>query len=179
MLRFGTVFLLLAPGLWAANQAPAARAVNPVAVDGQLDEDEWEGATRVENFIQFEPTSGAPALQKTEVYVLYDDAYVYFGFRCYDSEPSQITAQLNRRDSDLLSDDAVLVVLDTFHDTRSGYYFATNLLGTQLDGRVTDNGRVVEDAWDTTWLSAAARFAEGWTAEMAIPLMNIDRKSVV
>ena len=147
--------------------------MNPVAVDGQLVEDEWEGATRVENFIQFEPTSGAPALQKTEVYVLYDDAYVYFGFRCYDSEPSQITAQLNRRDSDLLNDDAVLVVLDTFHDTRSGYYFATNLLGTQLDGRVTDNGRVVEDAWDTTWLSAAARFDEGWTAEMAIPLMNL------
>ncbi len=78
MLRFGAVFLLLAPGLWAANQAPAARAVNPVAVDGQLDEDEWEGATRVENFIQFEPTGGAPALQKTEVYLLYDDAYVYF-----------------------------------------------------------------------------------------------------
>ena len=118
MFRFGTVFLLLAPGLWAENQAPAACARGPVVIDGQLDEDEWDGATRVENFIQFEPTSGAPALQKTEVFVLYDDAYVYFGFRCYDSEPSQITAQLNRRDSDLLSDDAVLVVLDTFHDSR-------------------------------------------------------------
>jgi len=158
---------------WAANELEAKRAEAPVVVDGQLEEDEWAGATRIDDFMQFEPTVGAPALQKTEAYMLYDDAYVYFGFRCFDSEPSQITAQLNRRDSDLLTDDAVIVVLDTFHDSRSAYYFATNLLSTQLDGRVNDNGRVVENAWDATWLSAAARFEEGWTAEMAIPLMHL------
>lgn len=123
--------------------------------------------------MQFEPTVGAPALQKTEAYMLYDDTHVYFGFRCFDSEPSQIVAQLNRRDSDLLRDDAVIVVLDTFHDSRSAYYFATNLLSTQLDGRINDNGRVVENAWDATWFSAAARFDQGWTAEMAIPLMYL------
>ncbi len=62
---------------------------------------------------------GAPALQKTEAYMLYDDAYVYFGFRCFDSEPSQITAQLNRRDSDLLTDDAVIKSCWTRSTTRA------------------------------------------------------------
>jgi hypothetical protein len=64
-----------------------------------------------------------------------------------------------------------MVVVDTFHDGRTAYFFATNLLGTQQDGRVADNGRVVEDNWDATWYSASARFDGGWSAEIAIPLV--------
>jgi len=173
-----TLFALLvastsASGLWAASEAPATRTAAPIVVDGRLGEEEWAGATRVGEFTQFEPRRGLPAREKTEVYVLYDDAYVYFGFRCHDSQPRNITAQLNQRDADLLTDDAVLVVLDTFHDSRSAYYFATNLLGTQLDGRITDNGRVVDNNWDATWGSAAERFEGGWTAELAIPLVHL------
>ena len=138
-----------------------------------IDEDEWVGAARAGEFLQYEPRSGEPARERTEVFILYDDTYVYFGFRCFDSQPSRITAQLNRRDSDLFEDDAVIVVVDTFHDSRTAYYFGTNLLGTQSDGRVADNGRVVEGNWDATWLSASARFEEGWTAEMAIPLVYL------
>jgi hypothetical protein len=167
-------FAVVAPSTArASSELRAARAETPIQVDGELDEAEWAGAARIDRFMQFEPQSGEPAQEKTEVFVLYDDTHVYFGFRCHDSEPSSITAQLNRRDSDLLRDDAVLVVLDTFHDLRSAYFFATNLLGTQLDGRVTDNGRVVERAWDATWLSAAERFEGGWTAEMAIPFVYL------
>jgi hypothetical protein len=121
--------------------------------------------------VQFEPYRGEPAIQKTEAYVLYDDEHVYFGFVCHESEPSSIAAQLTRRDSDLAMDDSVMVAVDTFHDGRTAYFFATNLLGTQQDGRVADNGRVVEDNWDATWYSASARFDGGWSAEIAIPLV--------
>jgi hypothetical protein len=76
----------------AAGALEANRTDVPVVVDGQLDADEWAGATRIDDFMQFEPTVGAPALQKTEAYTLYD--------------------------------------------SRSAYYFATNLLNTQLDGRL-------------------------------------------
>lgn len=70
----------------------AVRATAPVQVDGKLDEAEWKGAARVEEFIQFEPYLGEPAQEKTEAFFLYDDTYIYFGFRCYDSEPSRIAA---------------------------------------------------------------------------------------
>src|SRR3990172_10301516 len=94
---------------------------------------------------KFEPFRGEPAQEKTETYVLYDDEHVYFGFVCHDSDPSRIAAQLTRRDSDLSTDDSVMVILDTFHDGRSAYFFATNLLGTQQDGPVTHNSNVVHD----------------------------------
>jgi hypothetical protein len=155
----------------AAAELPAARARGKIVVDGILSEGEWDGASRASGFTQLEPFRGEPALEKTEARVAYDDELVYFAFVCLDSEPSRIAAQLTRRDSDLSMDDSVTVVLDTFHDGRSAYFFSTNLLGTQQDGRVTDNGRVVDDNWDATWYSAAARFDGGWSAEIAVPLV--------
>ena len=157
--------------------AEAVRAIGPISLDGQLDTEEWMGAAHLGAFVQFEPHRGEAAEVQTEVYILYDDLYVYFRFRCFDPEPSQIAAQLTQRDSDLLTDDAVLVVIDTFADRRSAYYFSTNLLGTQADGRITDNGRVVENTWDAAWRSAAARSDEGWSAEIAIPLAALRFRS--
>lgn len=107
-IRLGPFFLLfaLAPILSAAPIAQAVRTARPVVVDGVLQPDEWKDAARLGSFIQFEPRRGEPAQEKTEALVLYDARYIYFGFRCLDSQPSQITAQLNRRDSELLNDDA-------------------------------------------------------------------------
>jgi hypothetical protein len=104
---------------------------------------------------------------------MYDDKYLYFGFKCFDSEPGRIAAQLTERDSDLMSDDAVVVVLDTFHDRRSAYYFMTNALGTQTDGRIGENGKVVDNTWDAPWSSTALRTETGWTAELAIPFASL------
>jgi hypothetical protein len=99
---------------------------------------------------------------------MYDDSHVYIAFRAFDSSPP--TAQLTRRDADLLNDDAFVVVLDTHYDRRSAYYFLTNALGTQTDGRIADDGRTIDDTWDASWLSAAERNELGWTVEIAIPL---------
>ncbi|HLE68277.1 MAG TPA: DUF5916 domain-containing protein, partial [Vicinamibacteria bacterium] len=168
-----TLLLLAMAAPVAAAELPAARAPGKIVIDGTLGGDEWKGASLASGFTQFEPFRGEPAQEKTETYVLYDDEHVYFGFVCHDSDPSRIAAQLTRRDSDLSTDDSVMVILDTFHDGRSAYFFATNLLGTQQDGRVTDNGRVVEDNWDATWYSAAARIDGGWSAEIAVPLVSL------
>jgi hypothetical protein len=173
MMYLKTLLLLAMAAPLAASELPAARAPGKIVVDGTLGGDEWKGASLASGFTQFEPFRGEPAQEKTETYVLYDDEHVYFGFVCHDSDPSRIAAQLTRRDSDLSTDDSVMVILDTFHDGRSAYFFATNLLGTQQDGRVTDNGRVVEDNWDATWYSAAARVDGGWSAEIAVPLVSL------
>lgn len=165
--------ILFCSHVQAQFQVQAVRANGAVQIDGVPHPEEWKGAPLLDQFVQFEPHRGEAAREKTEAYVLYDDLYVYFGFRCYDSEPSRITGQLNRRDSDLLSDDAVLVILDTFHDLRSSYFFITNPLATQMDGRVSENGKVVETTWDASWRSAAARFDGGWTAEIAVPLSTL------
>ena len=166
-----TAFLFFASLLQAAgHSALAVRATQPPIIDGIIYKEEWAGVTRLENFIQLEPEQGKPATQRTVAYFAYDDSYVYIAVHSYDTEPEKITARLNRRDDNLSRDDSVTVFLDTFHDRRTCYFFSTNPLGTQTDGRIKDDGRVRDRSWDAEWLVAAQTDSDGWTAEFAIPL---------
>jgi hypothetical protein len=149
----------------------AVKATRPPTIDGNVGPDEWQGALAVAGFIQYEPQRGERSPSQTEALVLYDAGHLYVAFRAWDAEP--ITAQLTQRDADLLRDDAVVLVLDSTNDRRSGYYFITNALGTQADGRISDDGRSVEATWDAPWESAAMRTDYGWSAEFSIPLSSI------
>ncbi len=164
---------LLFAGCLAA--VPAEKTLRPlkvkqkISLDGKLSEPEWAQAEAAGDFLQFEPQKGEAAPFKTEVRVLYSETHLYFGVRCMDPEPEKITARLTKRDSDLMTDDAIGIGLDTFLDRRSAYYFFTNLLGTQMDGRLSDNGRTTDSTWDGEWQCAAAVTPSGWHVEIAIP----------
>jgi uncharacterized protein DUF5916/cellulose/xylan binding protein with CBM9 domain len=155
----------------ASPAIEAVKAMKPPVIDGAVGEDEWHAAMPVAGFIQFEPQRGERSPSRTEALVLYDAGHLYVAFRAWDAEP--ITAQLTQRDADLLRDDAVVVVIDSTNDRRSGYYFITNALGTQADGRISEDGRSVEATWDAEWQSAAMRTEYGWSAEFSIPLSSI------
>jgi hypothetical protein len=120
----------------------AVQVAKPPLIDGVVAENEWQGAALASSFIQFEPRRGEPSPIRTESLVLYDVGHLYVAFRAWDSEP--VTAQLTQRDAELLRDDAVVLVVDTTNDRRSAYYFITNALGTQADGRIADDGRTTE-----------------------------------
>lgn len=155
------------------REATAVKIDEPVQVDGALNEDAWSKAPVLSDFIQFEPERGAPATVRTLVRILYDDTAVYVGFENTDPEPDRIAARISKRDSDLREDDAVAVCLDTYADRRSCYWFMTNLLGAQYDGRYTDNGLTTDITWDGVWESAARKTERGWTAEIAIELSSL------
>ncbi len=167
------LFSLALSGQWQSKEIYAKKAESIIKVDGFLDEAAWQEAPGVGDFIQLQPEKGMPASERTIVKVLFDDGHVYFGFWCYDSEPQKIAARMAKRDDDIRSDDSVYVLLDTFHDRRSCYYVSTNLLGTQWDGRITDNGRTFDSTWDGIWKAAAKKTDFGWTAEFAVELGSI------
>ena len=149
----------------------AVRATASPAIDGVIEEAEWEGAAVAGDFMQFQPRVGQPSAVVSQALVMYDSTRLYVAFRLFDSEPP--AAQLTRRDAELMGDDAVVLLLDSFNDNRTGFFFMTNLLGTQADGQITNDGRTVDATWDGTWESAAQRTDFGWTAEIAIPYTSI------
>jgi hypothetical protein len=172
-LRVPALLFLLAPSFAAgqsAREATALKIDEPIRIDGVLDEAAWARAPALTDFIQFQPDRGAPASVRTVVRILYDDRAVYIGFENFDPEPDRIAARLSKRDSDLREDDSVVVCLDTHADRRTCYFFLTNLLGAQFDGRITDNGTTQDSTWDGLWRSAAQRTDAGWVAEIAIEL---------
>ena len=80
------------------------------------------------NFIQLEPQKGKPASEKTIIYAVYNDQHIYFAFKCYDQEPETIVSNIQIRDNLKKSDDAVILLLDTYRDNRSGFVFIVNRL---------------------------------------------------
>jgi Domain of unknown function (DUF5916)/Carbohydrate family 9 binding domain-like len=155
----------------SASMVHASRATAPIAVDGILSEAEWATAEPVTDFTQREPAEGAPATERTEVRVLYDDGALYVGARLFDSHPDSVRAQLARRDR-VVSSDRFLVFLDCYHDKRTGFFFGINAAGTLYDGTLY-NDDWDSDTWDGVWEGRVTRDSLGWSAELRIPYSQL------
>jgi hypothetical protein len=152
----------------------AVRITTPVRVDGRLDEALYTTVPPITDFIQQEPEEGAPATEKTEMWLAFDADDIYVAFRCWETEPDRVVANEMRRDGPnmWLGNDLVAVSFDTFHDRRNSFNFITNALGAREDGQVT-NERQWNGNWNTVWDVKAGRFEGGWTVELAIPFKSL------
>ena len=155
----------------------AVRLLEPVLVDGRLDDAVYHRVPAVSNFVQQEPHEGQPATEKTELWVLFDDETLYVAARCWESHPERtVVSELRRGHVGIARGDNLTVVLDTFYDRRNGYFFQTNPLGGVYDSLVTDERNENID-WDTVWDTHSARFEQGWSVEMAIPFKSLRYKA--
>ena len=136
---------------------------------------------KVTGFIVREPADGAEPTQNTDVYLAYDQHNLYAVFVCWDTEPSRIRARMTRRE-DVFSDDAVEIMIDTFHDARRGYAFASNPLGIQWDalwteGSIRNNSPAdfsgFDPSFDTVWRSEGHLTGRGYLVLMAIPFKSL------
>ena len=152
----------------------ATRIAIPLRIDGQLDESLYSSTPPISDFIQVEPNDGAPATQKTELWVSFDQTNVYVVFRVWESEPDRMIVNEMRRDSNpnVLQNETVGFVFDTYYDRRNGVIFHSNAIGGRLDGQVTDERQYNAD-WNPIWDHAAGRFAGGWTLEAAVPFKSL------
>ena len=151
-------------------------------LDGYLDDEAWLSAAVIEDFVQQEPSEGAPATERTIVRIIYDARALYIGVEAFDSEPDGVIATEMRRDSPrLLDEDNFQIILDTFQDRRSGYMFVTSPLGAKLEQQVAEEGEGgfrgddsnINVNWDGVWDVVARRTPDGWVAEIAIPMVTL------
>ena len=125
------------------------------------------------DFIQIEPQAGSPATQQTEVWLLFDDEFVYVSARCWESNPERMVANEMRRDnSNITQNELFAFSLDTFYDRRNGVLFNTNPIGGRMDGQITNETQFNGD-WNPIWRVVSGRFEGGWTVEAAIPFRSL------
>ena len=150
----------------------AVRVATPPVLDGSLDDAAWQQAASVEDFhVVVSNEFGIPG-ERSRVYVAFDDDNLYFAARYYDSKPETIVAKvLSRRDASF-GEDGFSITLDPFDHGRSGYMFDVNPNGMRSEAIYTDTDRQNWD-WEGIWDAAARIDAEGWTAEVAIPLKTL------
>ena len=156
----------------STRSVAALRVDLPPRIDGHLSDPGWRDAQAADGFFRAQQTRGMPARLHTEAFVLYDDVAIYVGFRCWEPDMTGLRETLTRRDTRIWGDDAVEIVLDTYHDRRNAYIFGINTLGTQMDQRVS-NESAFTFAWDASWEAQVQKYDDHWSAEFAIPLAEL------
>ena len=154
-------------------RAEASRTYQSIEIDGELSESDWQKATPIRQFTQFEPDAGEPLTESTEVRILYDDRHIYFGFVCSEPDRSKIIANKMRRDAMMWDQDNVFVLLDTYNDRRSGFFFRVNPLGAREDVALMDSGDSRNENWNAVWDSRSKINGDNWTTEIAIPFSQL------
>ena len=187
VLAFGLFVSLFATPPLAAAQAPPATVApqkraqatrierGRITIDGQLSEAEWQSTPVAGQFVQQQPSEGAPVshAHRSELRFLYDDEHLYIGARFHEDEPSRLVINELRRDFNARAGDLFVVVLDTFLDKLNAYNFQTNPACAIRDSQSYDDGRTINANWDGAWTCRSTIDGEGWTVEEAIPFKQL------
>lgn len=169
---FGLTLLNSAFGQTPSSPWPV-RTTEAIMLDGTLDESAWQKADTLKDLVQCLPKIGAAPSEQTEMYILYDDNFLYIGIMAYDSTPSRIIATGLERDIYYSSDDHVCIFLDTYNDKRQGILLSTNSLGARFDEEVLDNGNLFNTAYNTFWDVRSVRTENGYSIEFQIPFSSL------
>ena len=148
-------------------------------LDGRADDPAWEGAVMIPMAMQT-PNFGEPPSERTEALIGYDDDYVYLAGRLFDREPDKIQAPTKKRDAMAASTDWFGVLFDSFNDKENALAFFTTPSGLRFDAAIFRDFQMhsatdmpMNLSWNTFWDVAVARTAEGWSAELRIPLSSL------
>jgi hypothetical protein len=153
------------------SRVPAATAA--VRLDGLLSEAMWQSADSITSLAQVEPNQGAVPSARTVVRILATEDEIIVGVRAEYPPGVGIVSYARNRDATLDNEDHIKIVLDTYRDGRSGYVFAVNANGARYDALVAGQGESENANWDAIWEAATVRIANGWSAEIKIPIKSL------
>lgn len=159
------------PGTALSQSVAATRTEQPVVLDGRADDPVWQTAPAVGGFREARPSEDADPKQRTEFRVAYDPHNLYVLVRAFDTHPDSIIRLLSRRD-DQTASDQIIVMIDAYHDRRTGYEFVVNPAGVKADYAIYNDGEE-DGAWDAVWDVATLTDSLGWTAEYRIPFSQL------
>lgn len=147
------------------------RISTPIKLDGILDDKAWENVDWGGDFIQYQPAEGKAPSQPTKFKIVYDDKFLYIGYRCFDAAPDSIVRRMSRRDQ--FPGDWVEINIDSYHDLRSAFSFTTSVSGVRGDEFISNNGNDWDTNWNPIWFAKTHLDSEGWTAEIKIPFSQL------
>lgn len=159
------------------------RADAEMRIDGRTDESCWETAEIIELVL---PVSLQMPVSRTQARMLYDNAFLYVGFRAYDKD---IWSYYTERDSKTCGEDCLEVFVKTHPELEPYYNFEINALGTVYDAYNVkrraggDDGNHRWKLWDCEGLMVGISIQgtlndcsdedEYWQMELAIPFAGL------
>ena len=147
------------------------RSTGEITLDGIPKEAAWDAVEWGGDFIQWQPYDGKAPSQQTNFKILYDNNFLYIGYRCYDTSPDSINKFMGRRD--VFPGDWVEINIDSYHDQRTGFSFTLSVSSVRSDEFISENGNNWDASWNPIWFAKTHVDDKGWTAEVKIPLSQL------
>ncbi|HAP58675.1 MAG TPA: hypothetical protein DCR93_03890 [Cytophagales bacterium] len=159
----------------AEYQVRMVRLAQPITVDGILDDAGWQSADRIPYLNNHWPLDSGRAQSDTEVWMGFDDNFLYISARLHDTGDARVVQSLNRDEPNFFSSDGFSVVIDPINQPTNGFFFGVNAGGAQVEATVkaSSNDDALDFNWDNKWYSAVGETDGAWTVEMAIPFKSL------
>jgi hypothetical protein len=157
----------------AIDRAPAR-----INFDGVCKEQLWDLVTPLETKM-FRPNHGQESSEKSEIFVTYDESYLYLAGRLHYSNKSSVIATTKKRDAGAFGNDYFGIMLDTFNDNESALCFETSPTGLRSDFAIANDAQVIERqmpfnrSWNTFWDVETTMDGNVWHVEMRIPFSSL------
>lgn len=151
------------------------KKIEAMDFDGIVDETEWSAVPTL-SLLQHQPVLGKEPTEKTDVYLAYDDQYLYLAGRMYYENPSNMQNTTKERDAFEGSTEYFGLVIDTFNDNENAMGFFTTPAGLRWDGTVFNDAEgdfPVNISWNTFWDVKVNHTDYGWQAEIRIPFTSL------
>ena len=154
------------------------RATGAIAIDGDLSDEGWRTATRVEKWYEVNPGDNTEPSVKSLALVTYDDRFFYVAFQLDDPDPTKIRGPLADHDGiNGQADDMAGLFLDTLNSGRTATLFLVNARNVQYDA-VVDDATGENQSPDFFWDSSTKTTDRGWNIEIRIPFSSLRYKNV-
>ncbi len=175
-MRIAYLFLIGASlGAQSVPEYRSGRTLDPIKVDGRLDELTWQALPRLGAFHNIR----GGEVPVTQSAIAWDDRNLYAVFVCVDSDP---WSDMMQRDSHLWDQEVVEVFLDPDSDSKNYPELEVSPHNVVVDLLIPAPGAVSADVaakWDIKGLqTAVAKHPAGWTVEIAIPWASLKEAGV-
>lgn len=137
-----------------------------ITLDGELSAGEWDKAT----VIAMQSRNGVPVTEPSECRMQYSPEGLYLGFAVKNSDELKDIGKLERDRSVYLHDDCVELFIQPSPSGSYGH-FCFDYEGNQFDEPEAEGGFM----WNPDWRVVTSRTADGWTAEVFIPVIELEK----
>lgn len=171
-------FLFVASFSFSQNIIDAQRITGEITFDGNANEVAWDAIKPLDLKMQI-PNLGDDPTEKGDMFLAYDDEYLYLGGRLHLSDSSYYRPTTYKRDAFDGTTDYFGMVIDSYNDKENGIAFFTTPTGLRWDGVVWNDAQAapgefpVSTDWNTFWDAMTVKTDYGWSVEMRIPWTSI------
>jgi hypothetical protein len=162
----------------AGERIQMSRLTGPITIDGDLSDEAWQHATRVDKWYETNPGDNVEPKVRNVGYLAYDDRFFYAAFEFEDPNPSRIRAPYSDRD-DIGNGyyDYGGILIDPRNTGNTGVFFVVTPRNIQYDS-IQDDSSGEDSSPDFFWDSATRITPHGWTLEMRIPFSSLRYRNV-